>query len=139
MDQDLTDFGRKILAEQPFSMLLGAELALLTDRRVEIRLPVTESLRQQHGFVHGGVISYLADNSLTFAGGSALGSEAVVTSEFKINYVRPATGDLLIARAEVIGLGSSQSVVRCEIYASTKGEEKLCAAAQGTIAALPRK
>ena len=33
-------------------------------------------------------MSYLADNALTYAGGTALGSNAL-TLEFKINYVRP--------------------------------------------------
>lgn len=96
-------------------------------------MPLTENLKQQHGFAHGGVISYLADNALTFAGGAALGP-AVVTSEYKINYVRPAVGDFLSARAVVVYAGKTQAVCRCEVYAITDQGEKLCAAAQGTIA-----
>lgn len=34
------------------------------------KFPLRDEHLQQHGFVHGGVISYLADNALTFAGGS---------------------------------------------------------------------
>jgi acyl-coenzyme A thioesterase PaaI-like protein len=41
--------------------------------RVEIIVPITEQVNQQYGTVHGGVISYAADNALTFAGGSVLG------------------------------------------------------------------
>jgi len=75
------------------------------------------------------VVSYLADNALTYAGGSALGF-AVVTSEFKINYVRPAIGERLIARAEAVALSRSQVVCRCDVLAWRGGEEKLCAVAQ---------
>ena len=62
---------------------------------------------------------------------------AVVTAEFKINYLRPAVGERLIARAEAVYTGKTQSVCRCDVFALKDGEEKLCAVAQGTIAALP--
>jgi uncharacterized protein (TIGR00369 family) len=101
-----------------------------------LRVPITEALKQQHGFVHGGVVSYIADNALTYAGGAVLGT-AVVTSEYKINYVRPAIGDELIARAVAVVAGKSQAVVRCDVFIVNAGEEKLCAVAQGTIARLP--
>jgi uncharacterized protein (TIGR00369 family) len=57
-----------------------------------------------------------------------------VTSEYKINYIRPATGDLLVARATVIYAGKTQAVVRCDVFAKSGDEERLCATAQGTIA-----
>jgi hypothetical protein len=72
---DLLAFGRRILAEQPFSILLGAELTAFEPGRAELRLPVRHELKQQYGFVHGGVLSYLADNALTYAGGSALSGQ----------------------------------------------------------------
>ena len=93
-------------------------------------------MKQQHGFVHGGVLSYLADNALTFAGGTALRAP-VVTSEFKINYLRPGVGESLVVRAEAVHVGRSQVVCRCEVHAVQDGAEKLCALAQGTIARMP--
>lgn len=135
---DLLALGRRVLAEQPFSVLLGAELVALSRQACELQLPITDSLRQQHGFVHGGVLSYLADNALTYAGGAALGLP-VVTSEFKINYLRPALGTRLIARARAEHVGRSQAVCRCELFVLREGTERLCALAQGTIALLPRE
>ena len=88
---DLFEFGKQALASQPFSVLVGAELLSFAPGRVELKIPITDRLKQQHGFVHGGVIAYMADNALTFAGGSVLGP-AVVSGEFKINYLRPARG-----------------------------------------------
>ena len=133
---DMLGPGRRILASQPFSVLVAAELVRLGDGQAELRIPVRAELKQQHGFVHGGVISYAADNALTFAGGSALGS-GVVTSEFKINYLRPARGEALVARAEVVHCGRTQAVCRCDVFSSGCGAERLCATAQGTIAKLP--
>jgi uncharacterized protein (TIGR00369 family) len=124
--------GRNVLASQPFSTLIGAELTAFAEGHAELRIPIRDSLKQQHGFIHGGVISYAADNALTFAGGSVLGA-GVVTSEFKINYLRPAMGECLIARAHVIHAGKNQAVCRCDVFSAEGQEERLCATAQGTI------
>ena len=133
---DLLQFGQRILAEQPFSVLLGAELTAFEPGRAELTLPVRRDHLQQHGFVHGGAVSYLADNALTYAGGSALPGLGVVTSEYKINYLRPAVGDALIARASLLYAGKTQAVCRCDVFAVKDGNEKLCATAQGTIVTL---
>jgi uncharacterized protein (TIGR00369 family) len=132
------DMGREVLAQQPFSVLIQAELTALAPGQCELQVPITEQIKQQHGFVHGGVLSYAADNALTYAGGTAL-RVPVVTSEFKINYVRPAIGERLVARARAEHVARTQAVCRCEVFTVDQGEEKLCALAQGTIAALPGK
>ncbi len=128
--------GREILAKQPFSILLGAQLNALAPGRCELQVTVAEHLKQQHGFVHGGVLAYLADNALTYAGGTAL-RVPVLTGEFKINYLRPAVGDRLVARAEAVHVGKTQAVCRCDVFAESPAGEKLCAMAQGTIVAVP--
>jgi uncharacterized protein (TIGR00369 family) len=133
MMEDLFDFGKQALASQPFSVLVGAELLHFSQGRAELKIPIRPELKQQYGFVHGGVLSYAADNALTFAGGSVLGP-GVVTSEFKINYLRPAIGDFLVARATVIYSSKSQAVCRCDVFVSNEGKESLCATSQGTIA-----
>ena len=134
---DLIQLGREALAKQPFSMLLQAELVSYGDGLAELKIPITEQVKQQHGFVHGGVVSYLADNALTYAGACVLGW-AVVTAEFKINYIRPAIGTALIARASALHAGKTQAVCRCDVFAVSAEGERLCAAAQGTIARLSR-
>jgi uncharacterized protein (TIGR00369 family) len=130
---DLLQLGKQVLASQPFSVLLGAELTGFSPGWAELTIPITPQLKQQHGFVHGGVISYAADNALTFAGGSVLGP-AVVTSECKINYLRPAMGMTLIARARVVYSSKTQAVCGCDVFVVSEGKENLCAVSQGTIA-----
>ena len=132
MSTEMLAAGRDVLHNQPFSQLLGARLDVFEPGRAQLSLPLAPKLLQQNGFVHGGVLAYLADNALTYAGGSVLGT--VLTSEFKINYLRPAhDADQLVALATVVGSGKSQAVCRCDIYLERSGERKLCAAAQGTI------
>lgn len=131
MDEMLM-MGRQVMAAQPFSVLIGAELTGFSVGSAEIKVPIKHELKQQHGFLHGGVISYAADNALTYVGGSVLGP-GVVTSEFKINYVRPAMGDYIVARATALYVGKTQAVCRCDIFAVKDSKESLCATAQGTI------
>lgn len=129
---DIEAFARKTFALQPFSQYIGARLVQVGSRNAELSIDIVDHLKQQHGFVHGGVVSYLADNTITFAGGLALGGNAL-TSEFKINYLRPAVGTSLIARAEAKSVGKRQAVCQCEVFAVQDGTEKLCALAQGTV------
>ncbi|TKC79919.1 PaaI family thioesterase [Trinickia terrae] len=129
---DLVDLARSALHAQPFSMLLGTELMHIGERDLALSLPIRDELRQQHGFVHGGVISYLADNALTFAGALALGPR-VVTVEYKINYLRPAVNGTLIARAELVYAGRGHAACQCNIFVIDGDKEKLVAIAQGTI------
>ncbi|MBX6421584.1 MAG: PaaI family thioesterase [Nevskia sp.] len=136
MSAALLELGRQVLATQGFSRLLGTELSAWDERGVRLELAIDDRLSQQNGYVHGGVLAYLADNALTYAGGGALGA-AVLTAEIKINYLRPARGTRLIAQGTVLHAGRTQAVCRCEIYARHEGEDRLCAAAQGTIVRAP--
>ncbi|GAA1366404.1 PaaI family thioesterase [Streptomyces beijiangensis] len=123
----------KVLESQPFSRLLQARITAFGDGKAVLEIGIREELHQQNGFLHGGVLAYAADNALTFAAGTALGS-AVLTSGFTIQYVRPATGRSLVARAEVVHGGRRQAVVRCDLFTVKEdGAEALCAVAQGTV------
>ena len=132
METNLLAHGRGILSSQPFSASLGTQVEALVRGHAELSLEVSYSLLQQHGFVHGGVLAYLADNALTFAGGSVLGDS--LTSEFKVNYLRPVRdATSLLAIADVTDSGARQAVCRCDVYFLKERERTLCAAAQGTI------
>ncbi|MCY3987763.1 MAG: PaaI family thioesterase [Gammaproteobacteria bacterium] len=131
----LEKLARQIFDSQPFSGHLGASLESVGTDSAEIALTVTDELTQQHGFAHGGVLSYLADNSMAFAGGLALGGD-VLMSEFKINFVRPAVGGRVVARARTTAVSRRQAVCRSKVFAvSDDGGETLCAVAQGTVVA----
>jgi uncharacterized protein (TIGR00369 family) len=133
---ELSRVGQQALKAQPFSALVGVRLASFSEGEAVLEVPVREELLQQDGYVHGGVVSFLTDNALTFAGGSVLGPR-VLTQEYKINYLRPADGEKLSARASVVSAGKRHAVCRCTVFApSADGDETLCAAAQGTIASV---
>ncbi|WP_214403262.1 PaaI family thioesterase [Pseudonocardia lacus] len=130
------EYAQGVLDAQPFSRLLGARLTEFGDGAAVLELDIRDELRQQMGFVHGGVLSYAADNALTFAAGAAIGP-GLVTAGLTIDYLRPATGRTLRARARVVRAGRARVVCRCDVEALDEaGEPTLCAVAQGTIATL---
>ncbi|GEM46729.1 PaaI family thioesterase [Deinococcus cellulosilyticus] len=132
---DFLSIARSALAQQPFSVHMGAEITHCSPQHTEIHMPMKDEYTQQYGTAHGGALSFLADTALAFAGAAALQS-IVVTSEFKIHYLKPAVGHRLTARARAISHGQRQAVCQCDIYALKDGEEKMVATAIGTI--LPR-
>jgi uncharacterized protein (TIGR00369 family) len=132
---DYLEIGRQILSTQPFSVFLGAQLDEFGPGSATLSLPLRPEFLQQYGVAHGGILSYLADNSLSFAGGSVLGP-AIITSEYKINYLKKALGDRLVAHATVASSSKRQAVCTCEVWAVTGDEKILCALAQGTIVSI---
>ena len=132
--QDMQSLGERVLAAQPFSRFLGARLDRFVEGEAQLSLALRPEFLQQHGRPHGGILSYLADNALTFAGGSLYGDG--LTLEFKINYTKAAKGDTLVARARVESSGRQTAVCRCDLFSiADDGSETLCAVAQGTIMA----
>ena len=131
MEQRIRDsFGK-----QDFTKTIGAELVSVAPGSVEVRLAVRSGLLQQHGFVHAGVVSAIADTAAGYAAMSLLseGTE-VLTAEFKINLLSPARGDQLVARSRVIRSGKQLTVSACDVFAVSGGEEKCVATLLGTIA-----
>lgn len=122
-----------VLDAQPFSRLLNAQITEVGERHVVLEVPIDDRLRQQFGLVHGGVLSYLADNSLTFAAGIALG-ESVLTSGFTIDYLSAARdGAVVRSTATLTKGGRRKASARCEIeVVATDGTAELCAVAMGT-------
>lgn len=132
MTTDLLAQARQVLQHQPFSMFMGAAIDEYRRGYALMRLPLQPHHFQQHGFAHGGVISFLADTTLTAAGASVLGN--CVTAEYKVNYVRPATNtNELVAESTVLSSGKTQAVCRCDVFMLRNGERILCATSLGTI------
>lgn len=128
---------RAVLAAQPFAQHVGTEITEFADGAATLVVEVAPEHAQQFGFVHGGVMAYLADNALTFAAGSALGPN-VLTGGFTVTYLRPARGGRLRAHATVTDATRRQAVTRCEIFCDNDDSSTICAVAQGTVRVVER-
>ncbi|NLY21589.1 MAG: PaaI family thioesterase [Tissierellia bacterium] len=101
---------------QSFLKLLGAELEYVEKGRVVISCENKESLHQQNGFMHGGFIASLADVAGGYAALTVMPEDAdVLSSEFKINFLRPASANKLFAIGDVIKSGKTLVVVEVSV------------------------
>jgi uncharacterized protein (TIGR00369 family) len=120
----------------PFLDHIGAVLIRCEKGEAEVELNTQPYHLQHLGFVHGGVISTLMDNTGWYAAVSNLEQGYTsVTMEIKINYLKPASGKHLKAVAAVKRQGRSTSFVTIELF----DEDKLVAFATGTYAVLEDK
>ena len=119
--------------------LIGGELARVEPGIIEITLPYRRDLTQQHGYVHAGIITTIADSACGYAAYTLMppGSD-VLAVEFKLNLLRPAKGETFTARAEVIKSGRTLTVVRADVHAYTGDQRELVANMQGTMMRLER-
>lgn len=131
---------RASFARQGLMRAIGAELATFGPGRCAVALPFSEKVGQQHGFFHGGVIGAVADTAGGYAALSLLplGSE-VVTLEYKVNFLRPAAGDRLVAKGSVLRAGRSVTVTRVDVFVETRSHMSFCAALQQSIVQAPNK
>ena len=117
---------------------LGARLVSVADGEVQIELPFSEGLSQQHGYVHAGAITSIADSACGYAALTRAPSGCeVVSAEFKINLVRPAIGERFVATGTVQNAGKLLTVCTGEVRAYAQGTSKVVAIMLATIVNVP--
>ncbi|WP_298966207.1 PaaI family thioesterase [uncultured Methylobacterium sp.] len=113
---------------------LGAALGAVAPGSVEIALVPSPAVSQQHGFVHAGAVSAIADSAAGYAALSLMPPGAgVLTTEFKINLVAPAAGDRLVARGRVVKAGRTLTLAQAEVFSESDGGERLVALLTATL------
>lgn len=109
---------RESFARQAFMTTIGASVTRVAPGEVDIRLPVRADLTQQHGFIHASAIAAIADSACGYAAFSLMPADASVLSiEYKINLMAPATGEALLARARVVRAGRTITVCEADVVA----------------------
>ena len=92
---------------------------------VEIVLRADPAISQQHGFVHGGAVSAIADSAAGYAALTLMPADTgVLTTEFKINLLAPAAGERIVARGRVVKAGRTLTLAQAEVFANTGGKRK---------------
>lgn len=131
---------RQSFARQSVMQLIGAELGQIEPGLVEIKLPYRSDLTQQHGYLHAGIVSSIADTACGYAAFSLMPAGSQVLSvEFKVNLLRPARGQDFVARAEVVKAGRTLTVVRADVFGLSQDKvHDLIATMQGTMITVSR-
>jgi len=129
---------RQSFAKQTIMGLIGAELTRVEPGIIEITLPYRADLTQQHGYLHAGIVTTIADSACGYAAYTLMPPNSEVLSvEFKVNLLRPAKGEMFLASAEVIKSGKTLTVVRADVFALDKtGARELIVTMLGTMICL---
>jgi len=125
---------RDSFAAQPAMTTIGATLAEVGEGRVVIEMSYDEKLTQQHGFLHGGIVSAALDSACGFAALTILPPDTgILTIEFKINLLAPAKGERFRFEATVTKPGRTITVADGTAYAVAGGETKRIATMTATL------
>ncbi len=120
-----------------FSLAAGFRVVSVKPGHAELALSRRDDLVQFFGHFHGGVITALADQAAGVAVTSGLQKGKIgVTIEIKINFMAPADGNEIIARARALSMSGSIGVAAVEVFNHKNGTERLCAFATATMRAL---
>ena len=131
---------RESFGKQTAMQSLGAVISRVKPGSVEIEMPYRADFTQQHGFVHGGIVTAIVDSACGYAALSLSAPEtAVLTVEYKVNFLAPAKGDRLLARGEVVRPGSTVTVCKGDVVAYDGGDEKLVASMLTTMMLMPNR
>jgi len=120
-----------------FSGAAGFRIVAIALGHAELALARRDDLVQFFGHFHGGVITALADQAAGIAVTSGLPKGKIgVTVEIKVNFLAPADGSELIARAKTLKMSGSIGVAAVEVFTKDDKSERLCAFCTATMRAL---
>ncbi|MCB1384968.1 MAG: PaaI family thioesterase [Nitratireductor sp.] len=127
---DFETMVRASFARQSLMETMGGRIERVEPGLVEISYVRDEKLLQQHGFMHAGVATSLVDSACGYAALTlAPAGWNTLTAEFKINFLRPASGSAFRAVGRVMKAGKLVSVTEGEVW---QDGEKLIAKMQAT-------
>ncbi|MCV6589902.1 MAG: PaaI family thioesterase [Marinobacterium sp.] len=124
----------RVFYDAPFIQSLGAEMLDVSPGYCRSRIMLDAHHLQQDGYVHAGVQATLADHTAGTAAAALLpAGHIVLTAEFKINLLRAAKGQQLIAEGRVLKPGNMLTIAETEVF--VEGDKRqLVAKATVTLA-----
>lgn len=134
-DPDFESRCRASFEKQGAMHLVGARVVRVEPGEVELEMPFSPRVSQQHGFVHAGIVSTVLDSACGYAAATLMPADSgVLTIEFKINLLAPAAGERFRFVGRVRKAGRTVTVAEGDAIAvGADGREKLVATMTGTM------
>jgi len=113
---------------------INASIIAVRPGEIELEFPYQSNLTQQHGFIHAGIVSTVLDTACGYAAFTLMPENAAVLSiEFKVNFLSPAKGERFRAVGKVRKPGRNITVTEGELFSHIEDEQKLVATMVGTM------
>ena len=102
--------------DSPYHRFLGLEFSLRDDGAAEVRMPFREELVSHPDvpYLHGGVLASLLDAAGDYAVAAQLG-RGVPTIDMRVDFLKTAGRESLVATAHVVKLGRSVAIADAEV------------------------
>jgi uncharacterized protein (TIGR00369 family) len=125
---------RESFSRQTAMTTIGAQMTKVASGEVVIEIPYNPDLTQQNGFMHGGIITAIADSACGYAAYTLMPEGAdVLAVEFKINLLAPAAGERFAAHGRVLRPGRTITVSAADVFAHDGGNQTLIASMLATL------
>jgi|SRR5688572_27475007 uncharacterized protein (TIGR00369 family) len=119
-DPGFADRVRASFGRQRVMTTIGAELAAVAAGEIVIELAFRDDLTQQHGYLHAAIVTAIVDSACGYAAHSLMPlGTAVLTVEYKVNFLAPAAGRRFIATGRVTKPGRTLTVTTGDVVAET--------------------
>jgi uncharacterized protein (TIGR00369 family) len=131
---------RASVARQTMLTTLGVTVGHFAPGHVELGLTNRPALTQQHGFLHAGALTTIADSACGYAVYTLMPEDRdVLTVDFTMNLLAPAVQPDFVAVGHVSRSGRTISICRCEVYGiEPDGGRTTVALMQATLMAVTR-
>jgi uncharacterized protein (TIGR00369 family) len=133
-DPSPSDRIRRSFERQGLMRHLGAELFDIQPGKVTIRLTARAELTQQHGYLHAGAVSTIADTAGGYAALTLFTEDSeVLTVQYSMNFLAPARGECIEAEGVVLRSGRTLTVCRLDVWAISGDRRTAIAVGQQTL------
>ncbi|MBD3215448.1 MAG: hotdog fold thioesterase [Candidatus Lokiarchaeota archaeon] len=137
MDDKRITFLKKDFS-QGFPSYCGCKADFIDEGVFHSSMIIENKHKQQDGFVHAGVIATMADHTAGYSAYTLVPDNVrILTIEFKINYFKPAIGEKVVCKSQVINAGKTIITSESNIFILSEEKETLISKAIVTLMAVP--
>jgi uncharacterized protein (TIGR00369 family) len=103
----------------------------------ESTLKIGEHHKTQDNFIHAGLIATMSDHTAGYAAYTLVPENIrILTIEFKINFLKPAYGNTLKCKSEIISQGRQIIVAQSSVFDIRDSHEKMVSKSTITLMAI---
>jgi len=125
---------RASFARQRVMQTLGAAIVRVVPGEVELLMPFAPEFTQQHGFLHAGTLASVLDSACGYAAFTLMPPEAaVLTIEFKANFLAPARGESFLFLGKALKPGRTITFCEAQAFACEGSSKKLISTMTATV------
>jgi len=120
-----------------FIKFCGFRASKIEEGLFESTLKIGENHKTQDNFIHAGLIATMSDHTAGYAAFTLVPNDIrILTIEFKINFLKPAYGNELKCKSEIISQGKQILVAQSTVFDVRDTHQKMVSRSTVTLMAI---